>query len=104
MELKLSDTLVKQIDTHDPFMQIHKIGQKYNDLVDRYNALEAELDKLKNPPADEEQPTEDTPADETGEESDTNESDAPDADETADEEKDADGSDETADEKSEDEE
>lgn len=73
MVQRLSDTLVRQIDTHDPFMQIHKIGQKYNDLVDRYNDLEAELEAIKNPTDDQQtddQSTDEIPAtDETDDES-----------------------------------
>lgn len=105
MVQKLSDTLVRQIDTHDPFMQIHKIGQKYNDLVDRYNDLEAELEAIKNPTED--QQTDEIPADNDGilndtatdnQNTDESEADTPATDGTDDEsEQNVDGSTEVAD-------
>lgn len=36
---KISDTLAKQLDTQNPFTQTHKIGYRYNMLVDKYNDL-----------------------------------------------------------------
>lgn len=36
---KISDTLAKQLDTQNPFTQTHRIGYRYNMLVDKYNDL-----------------------------------------------------------------
>jgi len=46
---KLTEAMVKAIDTESPKMQNLKIGQKYNELVDAYNDLEAKYNALKNP-------------------------------------------------------
>lgn len=46
---KLTEAMVKAIDTESPKMQNLKIGKRYNDLVDAYNDLEAKYNALKNP-------------------------------------------------------